>query len=262
MITKQEAIKLLETSFNNQNSDQVKVYIEKINRMKEEEWKAFLIEKAIHSSEDLKKLVTRMLSRQEHSEFIPLNHLISYGYNENVIHIHVVPKDARALLSKKGLNQSEVALIDALEKIQVILKDKEEFENVKQICAVSNIMKRPISNMFERLGFDVKTMGIEQAKNDSELSKFYPMFKDKNSLGRAVLSREVLFSDEWNKQKDERKKELLKALPKRDLIAEIIQETEMVTRESIIQQQGENMIEVEYEKEKIELNQQGGIKRE
>lgn len=80
--------------------------------------------------------------------------MVSYGRRKNTIHIHVVPSDIRALLSRDGLRFAELQLIYAIVKIQCFIKDEKD-------------------------------------------------------LGRAILSKEKLLSEEWNIIKDNRKQELL-----------------------------------------------------
>lgn len=247
MVTKQKAIEILHSFINSQNEGEIQKYIDQITLMNDVQWEQFLAEKSLNSIEEVQKMAEKLLAS---SNFFPLNELISYGYNEHTLHIHVVPKDVKNLLSREGLKKAEIALIDALEKIQEMLKWDESFSNVNQVYAVSGLIRKPISKVFEQLDFDVKSMPIEQAKEDEELSKFYEKFQDKKILGRAVLSREILLSLEWNKIKEERKKELLSLLSNRksNLITEAVKETEKVTRSSVIDEQVGYLLDIEREK--------------
>ena len=58
-------------------------------------------------------------------------------------------------------------------------------------------------------GFETKYLSLEEAKEDKELSYFYSKFKDKKGIGKASLPIEVLLSEEWEKNKEVRKRELL-----------------------------------------------------
>ena len=145
---------------------------------------------------------------QSRHKFTKLNDMVSFGVNGRTIHIHVVPKDLHDVLNREGLRQGELELIDALEKIKDMLKTDKRYKHINKVFAVSSIIRKPISRLFTNLDFDVKTLKTEDAKNDVELKNFYSMFKDGKYIGRAQLSREKLFSDEWSKLAEERKETL------------------------------------------------------
>lgn len=209
MVTKQETLRVLENLTTEENKDRAEKYINMVNSMNDSDWEKFLKQLEINTIDDIKREVEKRLSAREISEKpTPLNDLVSYGYIGDTIHIHLVPKDAKFLLSKQGLQSAEVKLIEALEQLQDLVTTDDRFKEIKQIYAVSGLMKRPISPLFSNLGFAVKTMKAEEAKNDSELKKFYDRFKDKKHIGSAILPVQILLSEKWNKLKDERKKEL------------------------------------------------------
>lgn len=238
MVKKGDAISTLKTLITDTNRDKVEKYINIISSLSDEEYSKVLEEKSIYSIDDIVNMVNKNERREEEKEheeiqheFTKLNDLVSYGRRKNTVHIHVVPSDVRSLLSRDGLKFAELQLIDAIEKIQGFIKDEKDFEDVLNVYAVSGIIKRPISKIFENLGFDVKTMSIQDAKEDVELGKFYDMFKDKKDLGRAILSKEKLLSEEWNIMKDNRKQELIN---KCSLIKQAVEESEkMVTKSEI-----------------------------
>lgn len=241
MVTREDTIKLLESFSNNKNGNKVKEYIAKINSLNEEEFMKFLEDKNVNNMQELEEFTTNLLNKRDENSFISINDMISYGHSDNTLHIHVVPKDVKNLLSVKGLEIAELALIDALEKISELLKSDETFKDIKQVYAVSGLIRKPISDLFENLDFDIKSMKSEQAKDDEELSKFYEIFKDKKYLGRAKLSKEKLFSEEWNKLKDERKEVLLK----KNFLQSGIKATEEMTRTSAINKEKEKIKEIQ-----------------
>lgn len=220
-------------------------YLIKINNISEGALQNILKQNNIQSEEDLKSYVKNNMDAQ--NKFIELNDFVSYGKSKDTIHIHVVPKDARFLLNRNGLNIAEYKLIEALEKLQEITKNDESLKNIKEIYAVSGLIKKPISTIFENLEFDVKSMKIDDAKNDEELKKFHERFKDKKNLGRARLSKEKLFSKEWNKLKDDRKSELKFKLK--------LDEVNELARYSVIEEMGKNLEEQVQNKENPVIEQ-------
>lgn len=204
MISKDETLEyLLELKEKDEN---IGKYINILKNMSQDEWIEFTNKHSIENLGDVKKQI-KIMENVSRQKFSNLNHLISFGTNNHTMHIHLVPTDAHFLLNRQGLNSAEFSLIDALEKIQDMMENNEEYKDINQVYAVSGLIKRPIDKIFVKLGFDVKTMKIEDAKNDEELSKFYERFKDKNKLGRAVISKEKLLSKEWNNKKNEIKAE-------------------------------------------------------
>ena len=173
-----------------------------LQNMSEDEWKIFAISYNIETLSDVQNQIDKRENESE-QKFTNLNELVSFGRDDNTIHIHLVPTDARFLLNREGLKTAELSLIDALEKIQNMLIQDESYKDINNIYAVSGLIKRPIHIIFQRLGFDVKTMKIQEAKNDEELGNFYERFKDKKDLGRAKMSKEKLISKEWNDLKNE-----------------------------------------------------------
>lgn len=199
MISKDEVLNYL---LNNRESENnVAKYIELLNNMSQDEWIDFVDKHSIKNLNDMQNEINKRVEPVS-QKFTNLNDLVSFGRNDNTIHIHLVPTDAHFLLNRKGLKDAEMSLVDALEKIQDMLQD-DEYKDIKDVYAVSGIIKRPIDRIFTKLGFDVKTMKIEDARTDEELSIFYEMFKDKKDLGRAKILREKLLSKEWNDLKNE-----------------------------------------------------------
>lgn len=209
MIKKEQVVNLLKSMLNDENEQYITQFVDKISNVDEKQWKKILETKKIETLQDAQKFIVNAIENQKNTNFEELNELVSFGYFDTTIHIHVLPKDVHSLLSKKGLEKSEYLLIDALEKIQTMLQEDERFKNVDQVYAVSGIIRKPISSLFENLDFDVKTMKSELARNDQELSKFYEMFKDKKYIGRAKLFKEKLLSDDWNIRKEKRKAQIL-----------------------------------------------------
>ena len=208
MIEKIDAIIVLKSLINEENKDKINIYIDRVEKMEKEEWQSFLKEKSIETVSNLSKLINDMINNRRETKFQPLNDMVSYGTSGDTVHIHLIPSDVRNLLNKQGLNKAETYVIDALEKIQEMLKSNEDLSNVKSVYAVSGILRGSIIKIFENIGFDIKEMNIDEAKNDKELGVFYEIFKDNKKLGRAKISRNELLSKEWLELKDERKKEL------------------------------------------------------
>ena len=184
-------------------NDNAKEYATKVKYMTEDEWKAYSVKNNIKDIEDVKKII-EIKKEQNKDKFIKLNDLVGFGRTKNTIHIHLLPKDAKFLLTKIGRKEAQLLLIDSLEKIKEMLNE-EQYLNIYEIYAVSGIMKPPISTMFSELGFDVRVMKMEDAKKDRELGNFYERFKDKKNLGRAKITKEKIISEEWMKLVEETK---------------------------------------------------------
>jgi len=203
-IKKEDAIKILISLRNEQNQTKIDKYIEKVSCMDELSWEKFIEESSINTIEDLIKKARELT--EENDEMIELNDLVKYGFKRTTIHIHVVPSDVHNMLSREGLKIAKQKLIDALEKIQQLLKENEKLKDVENVYAVSSILRKPIINIFEDLNYEIKVLKGEEAKKDEELRFFYEtMFKGSKMLGRASISKEKLFSEKWNELKNSQK---------------------------------------------------------
>ncbi len=209
MLAPDEVVKLLEKKF--KGHDKLATYIDRIHSMEQIEWEKFLTEKNINSLEDAENFVKELFTINENDgrdKFEILNDFVSYGIKGHTMHIHLVPSDIRKMMTKEGFKMLELQLINALEIIKGMLSEKDKFRNIDTIYAVSGLIRKPLDKIFLNLGFDVRSMKIEKAKVDAELSKFCETFKDKKYIGRARLGREILLSEEWEAKKDLRKSEL------------------------------------------------------
>lgn len=206
MIKREEVISILENLKDNSNTKKVEGYMLKVQQMNDIQWQEFLQSKSIQTIEDIEKIANGLLEREEQSKFTELNEMISYGWSDDSIHIHVVPNDLHNMLNKEGIKQGEQFLIDALEKIQELLKT-EQFSNIKTVCAISTILRGPIKDIFSKLGFETAVYSMKDLESNEQYKKFYEMFKDKGKkLGIASISRDKLFATEWNELKNSRKK--------------------------------------------------------
>lgn len=206
-LKKEEAVETLTILENEENKQKISKYIEKINNMSETEWNNFLKSSSIKTKQELEQKIRKLLEKKV--EMIALNDLIKYGYNKSTLHIHVVPEDIHNMLSRKGLEVGKQKLIDALEKIEILLKEDSKLKDIDKIYAVSPILRKPIINIFEELDFDTRVIDMERAKTDEEFKDFYEMFnKSKQTvkkLGRASISKEKLLSNKWNTLKEKQK---------------------------------------------------------
>lgn len=218
MLQKEEVVNLIKSVTNEENKSKLQKYLDMIEAIDDIEWEKFAKENSLDTLEklslELEKRLSDNRSLKENAEennypFIMLNDLVSYGITGDTLHIHLIPPDVHNLLNRRGLVTAEMSLIDALEQIREIIKDKSE---IKTVYAVSGIMQSLIARMFIGLNFDVKVLPMEEAKNDRELGVFYERFNRKNldKLGRASMPREVLISGEWENKKEKRKETLQK----------------------------------------------------
>lgn len=216
-IKREDAINAILTLKDEQNEYKVNKYIQKIHNMSEEEWKIFIRKSSINTIDTLYEKVEQLLNKKSESNkndnMIVLNELIKYGYDEKTLHIHTVINDAHNMLSRKGLEEAKLKLIDALEKIEALLQENTNLREIEKVYAISPILRRPIINMFEELDFDTKVLDANQAKEDEEFKYFYKMFTKGNKegikkLGRASISKEKLLSRQWNELKDKQKSEI------------------------------------------------------
>lgn len=221
MISRQELLATLEELKTDKNYYEIQRYINSISSLDDDALVKKLEELGVTNKKQIKKFVKKDLKQAKNKDkkqkFKELNELVSYGVNGRAIVIHLVPKDIHSMLNSKGLKKGELALVDALEKIQRLIKEDKRFKKIEQVYAVSGIITRPITRIFDNLDFDVKVLPKEETKKDEELSKFYFLVEGKDefkNLGRAQLSREKLFSPEWNELKAARKQGLEKAFDK------------------------------------------------
>lgn len=211
MLSKQEVLSLLEDMSTEENRAVISQYVNMVNSLDDKRLQQILEENGIKTKDDINEFIKIKTTRDLH-KFQGVNELISFGTNGNTLHIHVVPTSLRDMLSPNGIRKAEVQLIDALEKIKAMLATDEKYKNINNVYAVSNLITRPITSIFERLGFDVKAMLTEQAKEDSELSNFYERFKNGEKLGRAKIAKEKIMTEEWSELVVARKEELEKKL--------------------------------------------------
>ena len=137
----------------------------------------------------LRKWITNKLEHQlVGTKFIKLNDMVSYniaGGTKETIALHVVPKH----VTKTDIRNMGPYLVDALEQLKDKIK-KEELKDVKQVFAVSDILRsRLLKKGFEELGFTYSEGARE----------FKEHFKNPY---QAELSVEKLLSDEWEEIKN------------------------------------------------------------
>jgi hypothetical protein len=202
MLQKSEVLNLINTITNEQNKEKLQKYIDLVNSMDSNAWYKFCQEHELDTLDKLKNSLEEKLNYP----YILLNELISYEIDKETLIIHLFPKDAHSFLFGEGRIKAEKALIDALEQIQEMMRKD---SSITKVYAASGIIQSLIAKMFVRLGFDVKVLPMDQAKEDDELGKFYEQFKNKSDkLGRAQIERDKLLSPEWEELKKGRKKEL------------------------------------------------------
>lgn len=165
---------------------------------------------------DITKNLFNTFNCHRHNNFKKINDLITYWTSKNSIHIHLVPRDiSHVFRDPEEMKKYELLFIDALEKLKVIMM-KNDWKN--RIDAISPIVRQNsvIWNLFEKYWFDVKSMTREKAADDKELSYFVKnIFTDEKNkkhftkIWMARLTREKLFSDEWENMKNKYREELL-----------------------------------------------------
>lgn len=208
MFTKEQLIQKLREIEDDKNTEEIKDLIQKIEKTSEGQLQEFLKDMKIKNDKDIQKAVNKRNRRREKTKFTPLNEVVSYGINGKTLHIHLIPKDARSMLTKEGQQEAKKSLIDALEKVKQKMKEEKGFEKVEEVYAISGIIRGFVAGWFNDLDFKVKTLPIEEAKKDKELKRFYRRFKNQKKLGRASLSKEKLMSEDWEEKKNDLKKGL------------------------------------------------------
>lgn len=212
MLSRIEIVGILNNMTTEKNKGIIEELLGKLERTSDEDLEKLLTERKIKSARDVKRMVKETEKRprrmQKH-KFESLNDVVSFGTTDSTIHIHLIPKDAHYMLTREGMKEAELALIDALEKIKRKLGKEKKYKRIQQVYAVSPIMTGIVSRWFKDLGFDVKTLPMEQAKGDEELSKFAGIFEGAKKLGRANLTKEQLMTEEWEERKEAVKTKLL-----------------------------------------------------
>ena len=162
----------------------------------------------------IKVLISEDKKQQENSyKFININELFCYGRTGNTLHMHLIPKDLRAL--KKELGDEEFyryfkeKLEDFLSKIQVIIS---EDDTIQSLFAVSTIFyNQDIASIHESLGFDKVTEIDLNDKNDDmsvEQKRFFLNMFNKKGQNRKVyytkMTREKLLKMEYSQNPENR----------------------------------------------------------
>lgn len=211
MLSREKILEILDGIATEKTQATIEELSNKINMMSDDKLHKALEEQKIKTVADVKKFVKKRIKpvRTEDHKFIELNELVSYGFGGQTVHIHVVPKDARSLLTREGFKKAELALIDATEKLKVLMETDSRYKKVENIYAVSGIITGPVARWFRNIGYDVKTLVMNDAKKDEELKVFVDRFKEQPKLGRAILSKQKLLSEEWENIKEERKNALV-----------------------------------------------------
>jgi len=200
MINKEDILTILKNIKDENNSKKVDSYIFRINEMSDMEWNWFVEFSKSNSTDDFVNFFNNNREIHELQWRTNLNDIVSFGKYKNTLHIHLVPRDLHTMLNKKGFNLGTLALIDALEKIKKLIISDEKFSDVEEIIAFSKLIRKPISVIFEKVGFDTRTMTTAEAKEDYELKKYYNKFvEEEKKVGIAKISKERLFSEEWEK---------------------------------------------------------------
>ncbi|MBR6614012.1 MAG: hypothetical protein IKK84_04520 [Clostridia bacterium] len=210
MLSRAEIVEILTNITTEDNKERIEELIGKIDKVSDEELEKILKERKIKSARDVRKVVEgkEKKPRMARHKFENLNDVVSFGITDETLHIHLIPKDASHMLTREGRKEAQIALIDAMEKIKAKLAGDKKYARIKHVYAVSPIMTGIVSRWFKELGFDVKTLPMEQAKEDKELSKFTGRFDGAQKLGRANLPKDELMTEEWEHRKDEVKSKL------------------------------------------------------
>lgn len=218
MLLKEE-VKNIIIRMKKESSEETKIieqYISGIDNMSEEKFEEFLKQNNVLTQDDVvsfvQKSVYKQIQNRPENKFKKLNETIGYGLSDDTLHIHVMPAELKDALSKDGRKRIGLELIDALEKIQNLIKDDENYKDVKQVYAVSSILRGPILEMFKDLKFDTRCIPIKEAKEDKEFAKFYDKFKDGKYLGSAKVLKEKNLSKDWIENKDSIKTRLKEEL--------------------------------------------------
>jgi len=172
------------------NKKLVAEYLLKIDNIPDEEWESF-INKFININGSLEEWLKEKFELRLGPN-IELNELISYSNTEDILHIHVLPKDVTHLIHKR--DYIKLKFIDALEKIKVILQQDENMQEITNVFAASPILKiKFLQNMFEELGFN-----IEETMDEQILERF----PETKKVYEANLSKDEILSDEWEENKE------------------------------------------------------------
>ncbi|MDD5721513.1 MAG: hypothetical protein PHT16_03685 [Candidatus Pacebacteria bacterium] len=134
---------------------------------------------------EIKKKNPRLIEKIQAEAFlkegnlIKLNDLLSYGVDENSIHIHLAP--SKELLREVGKENYLKLIIEGLKKLAKIV---EKDETIKKITAISDVVTNNPKRMAE-FGFVVTGYISEQQKNQYFES-------ERRDISEAEISREEL----------------------------------------------------------------------
>ena len=130
MLSRTEIVEILTNMTTEKNKGRIKELLGKLERTSDEELEKLLTERKIKSARDVKKVVkeTEKRERRTRGKFENINDVVSFGATNSTIHIHLIPKDAHHMLTREGLKEAELALIDALEKIKGKLGKEKKYK--------------------------------------------------------------------------------------------------------------------------------------
>lgn len=208
MFSKKEVKKVI-LEIMNLRSDDVQMLdnlIIKIDNMNQEEFEEVLKKNNILNRKDINSFIQTTINREKSNrpeeKFKKLNKTVGYGITGETLHLHVMPTELKDALSKSGRKMLSLELIEALEKVQILLSEDKNCNDIKQVYAVSSILRGPILDIFKNLKFDTRCIQIKDAKEDNEFAKFYETFKSGKYIGSASLFKDKMLSKEWIENKD------------------------------------------------------------
>ena len=209
---KENVKKILMDMKTSDNESAVNHILRSIDKISEED--LILILKELNVTEEnieqvLRNRIEKQIEQEKSSaKFTPVNQMFSYGRTGNTLHMHLIPKDLRALKNKLGdeafYDFYREQLEDFLSKLQKIFL---EDITIQTLFAVSPIFfNQNITAVHEILGFDKVTEIDLNNENDNmrreQKENFINMFNKEGRKKRNVyytkMSREKLLEGTYS----------------------------------------------------------------
>ncbi|MBQ3414012.1 MAG: hypothetical protein IJH39_01400 [Clostridia bacterium] len=182
------------------------------------------IQKAItkvgDNEDNIRKFFESKLSERRQNnndEKFPINGMFTYGISGNCIHLHL-PVDLHKQIREEGLSRTidtvNFYLLDAIDRIQRLKNNGfHRFKGKDSIYMISPALVGKELKTLENLDFTThlyrkKDLKNKKFVNDSpEASLATKIFGEDKNIGTALISFDIIQTEEWQKKKRDKYKE-------------------------------------------------------
>ena len=171
------------------------VIFERINSLDDKTLVNLIVENGLLNSENVRVFITNALGSRTNDEVrIDLNDFFYAIVSGGDVSLHFAPLDASSLMNREGIELLHSQFRDAMKQLSQVVKDN---ENIKNISAVSHLIKKMFASWFQEYGFQVVVKPIEEAKTDPMLGKYYDRFKNYNNKSYSSIGMASIDANEF-----------------------------------------------------------------